>query len=195
MPIPKPLSTTKVATHCHVSHAAVCNWVKAGKLKAYRTPGGQYRIEPKVLVAFMKEHGMPIPEELSPKRVQRIIVVDDEPQIVELASRALGSEGAGYEVASAPDGYTAGRLVSSLRPELVLLDIRMPGVDGFAVCENIKSNPETKHTKVLIVTAFATEENVRRLKKLGADDFLEKPFEIAVLKERVEKLIGPPDGD
>ena len=195
MAIPKPLSTTKVATYCHVSHAAVCNWVKAGKLKAYRTPGGQYRIEPKVLVAFMKQHGMPMPEELSPKRVQRIIVVDDEPQIVELATRALGSEGVGYEVESAPDGYTAGRLVSSLRPELVLLDIRMPGVDGFAVCENIKSDPETKDTKVLIVTAFATEENVRRLKGLGADDFLEKPFEISVLKTKVEELIGLPNVD
>ena len=193
MPIPKPLSTTKVAKHCHVSHAAVCNWVKAGKLKAYRTPGGQYRIEPKVLLAFMKDHGMPIPEELSPKRAQRIVVVDDEPQIVALATRALGKEGAGYEVEGARDGYTAGRLVQSLRPELVLLDIRMPGLDGFAVCENIKNDPATKHMKVLIVTAYATEENVARLKKLGADDFLEKPFQIAALREKVEALIGPPE--
>ena len=173
MATPKPLSTTHVAKFCHVSHAAVCNWVKGGKLKAYRTPGGQYRIEPHQLKEFMKRHGMPIPEELSPKSVKRIVVVDDEPEIVDLARRALGKGGAGYEVEAAQDGYTAGRLVHSLLPDLVVLDIRMPGIDGIMVCKNIKSDPATKHTKVLIATAYATEENVRKLRELGAEDFLE----------------------
>jgi len=194
MPVPKPLSTTKVARFCHVSHAAVCNWVKLGKLKAYRTPGGQYRIEPHVLVEFMKRHGMPIAEELEARSVPRIVVVDDEPQLVQLAVRALGPGGMGYDVESARDGYTAGRLVHSLRPDLVLLDIRMPGIDGFAVCENIKSDPATRHAKILIVSAYATEENVRKLKALGAEDFLEKPFELSALRQKVQELIGPPTG-
>jgi len=192
MATPKPLSTTKVAKFCHVSHAAVCNWVKAGKLKAYRTPGGQYRIEPAVLTDFMKQHGMPIPEELEPKRVQRIVVVDDEKQIVEFATRALGAEGVGYAVESAQDGYTAGRLIHSLQPDLVLLDIRMPGIDGFKVCENIKSDPATKDTRILIITAYATEENVDRLVENGAEGILEKPFDIATLTARVEEIIGAP---
>jgi len=192
MPVPKPLSTTKVAKHCHVSHAAVCNWVKAGKLKAYRTPGGQYRIEPAVLVAFMKDHGMPIPEELAPKGTKRIVVVDDEPEILDLATRALGAEGAGYEVETAGDGYTAGRLVHSLKPELVLLDIRMPGIDGIAVCQNIKNDPTTRHTRVLVVTAYGTPENIRRLKEAGAEDFIDKPVEVSALLARVEEMIGPP---
>jgi len=191
MAVPKPLSTTKVAKFCHVSHAAVCNWVKAGKLKAYRTPGGQYRIEPAVLKDFMKQHGMPIPEELEPKGVQRIVVVDDEAQVVEFAVRALGPDGAGYAVESAQDGYTAGRLVHSLKPELVLLDIRMPGIDGFKVCENIKGDPATKDTRVLIITAYATEENVDRLLELGAEGVLEKPFDIATLTGKVAEIIGP----
>ena len=157
MTIPKPLSTTKVASFCHVSHAAVCNWVKAGKLKAYRTPGGQYRIEPGVLVEFMKHHGMPIPQELTPRTAKRIVVVDDEAEILELAKRALGADAAGYDVETAQDGYTAGRLVHSLLPELVVLDIRMPGLDGIAVCRNIKADPATRHTKVLVVTAYATD--------------------------------------
>lgn len=195
MDIPKPLSTTKVARHCHVSHAAVCNWVKAGKLKAYRTPGGQYRIEPSVLVAFMKDHGMPISEELCPKRAKRVVVVDDEPQVVDVAARALGPEGAGYEVETAGDGYAAGRLVHSFLPDVVLLDIRMPDIDGFAVCENIKNDPATAHTKVLIITAHATEENIERLKALGAEGFLEKPFELSTLVSMVEGLIGKADAN
>jgi excisionase family DNA binding protein len=188
----KPLSTTKVARFCHVSHAAVCNWVKAGKLRAYRTPGGQYRIEPGVLVEFMKQLGMPVPEELTPGRVKRIVVVDDEPDITNMAMRVLGTDGVGYEVTTAPDGYTAGRLVHSLLPDLVVLDIRMPGIDGIAVCKSIKTNPATRQAKVLIATAYATDENVKRLRDLGAEDFLEKPFDGAVLVRKVKKLIGEP---
>ena len=196
MPVPKPFTSTKVARFCHVSHAAVCNWAKLGKLKAYRTPGGQYRFEPHVLVEFMKKHGMPVPEELLPRKAPRIVVVDDEAEIGQGVMRVLGKEGggSGYEVETARDGYTAGRLIQSLRPDLVILDIRMPGIDGFAVCENIKSDPATRHAKILILSAYATGENVERLKALGAEAFIEKPFEIAVLKEKVQKLIGLPNG-
>ena len=192
MAIPKPLSTTKVARFCHVSHAAVCNWVRSGKLKAYRTPGGQYRIEPQVLVDFMKQHGMPIPEEMSPRGVKRIVVVDDEVEILELVKRGLGRLGAGYDVEVAADGYTAGRLVHSLAPDLVLLDIRMPGIDGIAVCRNIKSDPATAKTRILVVSAYATDENIRRLRDLGAEDFLEKPFDVTTLTAKVKSLIGAP---
>ena len=192
MTVPKPLSTTKVAKYCHVSHAAVCNWVKAGKLKAYRTPGGQYRIEPSVLLAFMKQHEMPIPEELQSRGVPCIVVVDDEEQVVDFVARALGDHGAGYIVESARDGYTAGRLVHSLRPELVLLDIRMPGIDGFKVCETIKNDPTTRDTKVLIITAYADQENLGRLLEMGAEGVLEKPFDLATLTGRVRELLGVP---
>jgi CheY-like chemotaxis protein len=165
-----------------------------GKLKAYRTPGGQYRIEPHVLAEFMHRHGMPVPEELSPAKSLRIVVVDDQVEIGQGVMRVLGKEsgGSGYEVETALDGYTAGRLVQSQRPDLVILDIRMPGIDGFAVCENIKSDPATRGAKILIMSAFITKENVARLKALGADAFLEKPFDIAILKEKVQKLIGLP---
>lgn len=188
----KPLSTTKVAHFCHVSHAAVCNWIKSGKLQAYRTPGRQYRINQSVLVDFMKHHGMPVPEELGAKGVKRIVVVDDEPEIAHLATRVLGTGAAGYDVKTAPDGYTAGRLVNSLLPDLVVLDIRMPGIDGIAVCKSIKTNPATGHTKVLVVTGYATDEAMRQLRDLGADDFLVKPFDGPTLTRKVHKLIGDP---
>ena len=192
MPTPKPLSTTKVAKFCHVSHAAVCNWVKSGKLIAYRTPGGQYRIEPHVLLEFMMRHGMPIPEELSPRRAKRIVVVDDEVEILELVKRGLGKTGTGYEVETAADGYTAGRLVHSLAPDLVLLDIRMPGIDGIMVCRNIKTDPATAKTRVLVVSAYATDENVKKLRELGVEDFLEKPFDVTTLAVKVKSIIGEP---
>ena len=191
MPTAKPFTTTKVAKFCHVSHAAVCNWVKSKKLRAYRTPGGQYRIEPSVLVEFMKFHGMPIAEELRASASQTILVVDDEPEMKESLVRILGPSLAGYTVEGASDGFTAGKLVNTLRPELVLLDLHMPGLDGFRVLESIKSDPLTRTTKVLVITAYATDENVQRLKTLGADGWVRKPVDSAELKRRVSDLIGP----
>ncbi|HUU42695.1 MAG TPA: response regulator, partial [Planctomycetota bacterium] len=121
-----------------------------------------------------------------------IVVVDDEEQVVDFVARALGDHGAGYIVESARDGYTAGRLVHSLRPELVLLDIRMPGIDGFKVCETIKNDPTTRDTKVLIITAYADQENLGRLLEMGAEGVLEKPFDLATLTGRVRELLGAP---
>jgi excisionase family DNA binding protein len=191
MPTAKPFTTTKVAGFCHVSHAAVCNWVKSKKLRAYRTPGGQYRIEPSVLVEFMKFHGMPIPEELCRGASHTILVVDDEPEVKESLVRILGPTLTGYAVEGASDGFTAGKLLNTLKPELVLLDLHMPGVDGFRVLESIKADPQTRHIKVLVITAYATDENVQKLKALGADGWMKKPVDFTELRRRVGELIGP----
>jgi CheY-like chemotaxis protein len=82
--------------------------------------------------------------------------------------------------------------VHSLLPDLVVLDIRMPGIDGATVCRSIKTDPATRHVKVLVMTAYATDENVRHLRGLGADDFLQKPFDAAALLHKVQRLIGEP---
>ena len=188
----KPLTTTKVAAYCHVSHAAICNWIKAKKLKAYRTPGGLYRIEPRVLVEFMERHGMPVSAELRGPSKQVILVVDDDAEIVSAVRRILGEDGAGYTVEGATDGFSAGQMVQSLQPGLILLDIRMPGMDGFKVLEQLKSEPTTKDIKVLILTGYATDENVARFQEIGVDGWMEKPLDFDALKKNVAEFIGEP---
>jgi len=78
----------------------------------------------------------------------------------------------------------------SFDPHLVILDLMMPGLDGFKVCAQVKSDPDTEHIKVLIVTGFGSEDNIERALRLGADGYLLKPLSVEQLQERVEDLLG-----
>ena len=137
----KPVLTTfEAARLCHVSPLSIINWVNAGRLPAFRTPGGHRRIRREDLITFMRDNGLPLPEELSQGAGRRkVLIVDDEPAILKLLAEQLKRQTKDpFEVATASDGFEAGRLVASLRPDVVILDLRMPGVDGFQVCKTIR---------------------------------------------------------
>ena len=90
----------------------------------------------------MRENGMPLAEELQAGSGKlRVLVVDDEPAIRDLLSEHFTTRTPSYEVMTAADGFEAGRLVATFRPDVVLLDLRMPGMDGFQVCRTIKADP------------------------------------------------------
>jgi len=126
----RPLSTGEAATFCHVSQVAIYKWIKEGKLKAHQTPGNHHRIQVVDFIKFLKRYGMPIPEELLTPSKQRILIVDDEPGVIGFITRALQDMDGDYQIASALDGYTAGEKVTNFRPHLIILDLRMPGMDG-----------------------------------------------------------------
>ena len=189
----KPLTTRDVAEYCHVTPVGVQQWIKAGKLKAYTTPGGHYRIQKRDFKKFLEKYGMPIDEAFfSDGTVRKLLVVDDEPNIVELVIRLLSTNGGNYRFASAYDGYEAGLQVASFKPELVLLDLMMPRVDGFEVCRKIKTSPDTSHIKVLVITGYLEETNIQKIAKCGADDWLAKPLKAVELKNKVAQLLGEP---
>jgi len=94
------------------------------------------------------------------------------------------------ELETAADGFEAGLKVVSFKPHLVVLDLVMPGLDGFKLCEQVKSNSETKHIKILIVTGFGSKENAEQALGLGADGYLLKPLNADELQERVRDLLG-----
>ncbi|MFQ6092974.1 MAG: response regulator, partial [bacterium] len=186
----KPLTTGDVARYCHVTHVGVLKWIKGGKLKAYSTPGGHYRILRNDFRDFLKQYNMPIDESFFSDHTKKILVVDDEPDIVELIIRVLKSDNSNYVFASASDGYEAGLQVAAFKPDLVVLDIMMPKLDGFEVCRQIKSNPETQHIKILGITGFAEDGNIDKMLACGADHCLAKPLQIEELKARVRGLVG-----
>ena len=180
-------TTFEAAKLCHVSPLSIINWVNAGRLPAFRTPGGHRRIRREDLVKFMKENGIPLAEELSAGSGRsRVLVVDDDPAIRDILSQHLGAREEPFEVMTASDGFEAGRLVATFKPDVVLLDLRMPGMDGFQVCRTIKADPETSGTIVIAMTGFHTPETEARIKECGAVDCFAKPVEASVLAENID---------
>jgi excisionase family DNA binding protein len=183
------LTTGEIARYCAVSHLTVTNWIRAGKLFASRTPGGHNRIRREDLLRFLIEHDFPVPRELA-KEGKQILVVDDERALVETIAQTLREDG--YQVSIAFDGYEVGLQMATLRPDLLLLDLIMPGLDGFSICQRVKANPEGKPTKIIAMTGFVQEGNLAKAIECGADLCLAKPFQLQTLKVMVAKLLGDP---
>jgi len=184
----RKLTTHQIASMLGVSDQSVANWVDAGHLLASRTPGGHRRIEVGDLVAFLREQGVSVPQELLPASMT-ILVVDDEPEVAESVADLLRHHCPKYRVVTATDGFAAGRLVSDLLPDLVLLDLYMPGLDGFEVCRRIKSDPKTTDIMVVAMTAHHTDEAEQAITEAGAEVCFAKPLLGEALAEIICDLL------
>ena len=143
------------------------------------------------LVAFMSKQGIPIPAEDTPVEERiRILVVDDDAIIVETIVQGLEEDENNYEVISASDGFEAGLQVNHFKPHLLILDIMMPDIKGFEVCKKIKSQDETKDTKIIVLSAYLDDEKFKQMKAHGADACFSKPLPLPQLKEEVARLLG-----
>ncbi len=185
-------TTFEAAKLCHVSPLSIINWVNAGRLPAFRTPGGHRRIRREDLVRFMRENGIPLPEDLRESSGRpRVLVVDDDAYVRDVLAEHLRTRQKPYEIATAADGFEAGRLVATFRPDVVLLDLRMPGLDGFHVCRAIKASPETAATIVIAMTGFYTSEMEARILECGALRCLAKPVEPSAIGAMLDELFQP----
>ncbi len=117
----------------------------------------------------------------------RVLVVDDDPEVVTLVEYKLNQQGFGVE--SAGDGQQALDKVAADPPELILLDIMMPGLSGLDVLENLRSNGATVQIPVIMLTAKAQEDDVARGFSLGADDYIIKPFSLKELMSRINAVL------
>jgi two-component system response regulator RpaA len=117
----------------------------------------------------------------------KIVTVDDDPAILELIR--INLEMQGHKVFAARDGIEGFSLVRQEQPALVILDVMMPGADGFTVCQRIRKNPDTEATPVLMLTALGVVDDKVKGFDAGADDYLVKPFEIPELLVRVRALL------
>lgn len=180
----KILSTFEVARMLELSPGTVANWVDAGKLKAFTTLGGHRRIKAEDLMSFLKEKNIPVPEALASRMSQKILIVDDDPAFLRLMERYFRAEKKHWELFSAHDGFQAGSLVGSEKPDVVLLDIMLPDFNGFKVCEIIKAS--NRHTMVIAVTGYDSEDIRTKILAAGADDYFVKPVKFADLIKRIE---------
>lgn len=196
----KLLRTQEVAKICQVAQGTVIRWINEGRLPAASTAGGHNRIRPKDLLTLLKSLNLPIPEELSsdPSLDQktRVLIVDDEPEVRKMIRWMIEQDFIGVEIEEAQEGFVAGWLTHSFHPHLVVLDLMLPGLDGFHVCEFIRRFPELKDTKIIAISALMDPEVAKKIMSLGANDFLTKPFDLDVLKEKIcTQLNGRRKGD
>ena len=187
------LTVFKASKVCNVSTKTIINWIDSGHIEAYKTVGGHRRIRKSDLESFMRKQGIPIPDAEIEEERKRILVVDDDPIIVETIVQALEEDQYDYEVISASDGFEAGIQVNHFKPHLILLDIMMPDIKGYEVCRKIKSNEATKDTKIIVLSAYLDEEKFRKMKEYGADVCFSKPLPLPQLKEEVARLLDLAD--
>lgn len=119
----------------------------------------------------------------------RILIVEDEESLLKLESILLTSRG--YQVRGVTDGVAALKEISENRPDLVLLDIMMPGIDGFEVCRRIKEDPSTKDIPVVMLTAKKSSMDQARGAQVGADAYITKPFKSVKIMEVIDGLLKP----
>ena len=124
-------------------------------------------------------------------KAEKVVVIEDEPDIREVTEHNLAREG--YHVYSSPDGEKGLRLVREKSPDLVLLDLMLPGLDGIEVCRELKAARETRAIPVIMVTAKGEESDIVLGLGMGADDYIAKPFSPKELIARVKAVLrrGP----
>lgn len=118
----------------------------------------------------------------------RILIADDEPNIVLSLEHLMKREG--FTVATAGDGRAALEAVETQPPDLILLDVMMPVMNGLEVCQTIRANPAWKDVKIVLLTAKGREVDREKGMGLGADDYITKPFATKDVVERVKELLG-----
>jgi len=117
----------------------------------------------------------------------KILVVDDEPDILKVVTFILKKTG--YEIFSAVDGKEALKLIKDKRPDLILLDLRLPVIDGYEVCRKVKSDDSLKAIPVLLLTASGVDSVAQKAQTLGAEDFIIKPFSKEDLLKKINKYL------
>ena len=142
------------------------------------------------LVSFMKEFGMPLPADLC-QDPPLVMIVDDEKDILEMLEDLMKSGDGDVNVARAQNGVEALLLIGERKPNLLILDIMMPGMNGYEVCQKLKSNPGTQNIKIVAITGDHNPAVKERILKSGADLFFTKPLEIVGFREQCFQLLQP----
>ncbi|WP_037570929.1 response regulator [Spirochaeta cellobiosiphila] len=189
-------SALEVANICGVVNQTAINWIKNDYLKAFTTPGGQYRVYAEDLVNFLQDRNMRIPDELvevvhNSEEGKSILIIDDDKELNNLLKTYVERKLTGFTIYQAFDGYEAGSMLYRVRPSIVILDIDLPGVNGHVICKKIKSDADLGSPYIIAVTGMNDSNEERLILEEGADAFLGKPFDpsevVTLIAEFIEK--------
>ncbi len=180
-------TTGEAAKICKVSQQTIIRCFDSGQLKGFRVPGSRFRRIPReLLFTFMKENGIPTDALESGKR--KILIVDDDEELVELLVDVFDRDGR-FDNKTANNGFDAGMLVKEFRPDLVVLDVMLPDINGKEVCQRVRSDSSLDNVQIICISGMVEADKVADLKLSGANDFIQKPFAVEKLIERACELL------
>jgi excisionase family DNA binding protein len=186
-------SALEVANLCGVVNQTAINWIHNGYLKAFMTPGGQYRIYAEDLMTFLNKRGMRVPPELEDQLNDdvdwnAVLIVDDDTELNDLLKRWFERKLSRFSIHQAFDGFEAGRLIAEMRPGFVVLDIDLPGVNGHALCRKIKEDPVFGKPFIIAMTGLDRPEEGQKMLAEGADAFFAKPLDFEAVTASVAEF-------
>jgi len=186
----KYYTTGEIAKITGISQKTIKNYCTQGKIKSEKTPITNYRrISRQNLVRFLEENSIPL-DILDGKSGKKVLVTDDDKKIVKLVTEYLKNIDESFIIDTASNGYEACIKAGVLIPDIMILDLNMPKVDGFEVVRNIRTIEETKHARIIICTGYASEENRKTLEEFGVSLIIEKPVKFEEFKKAVSMLTG-----
>lgn len=180
-------TTGEAAKICKVSQQTIIRCFDNGQLKGFRVPGSRFRRIPREsLYKFMKDNGIPTDALESGKR--KVLLVDDDTELLELMNKVIEDDGR-FEVRIATNGFDAGMMVKEYRPDVIVLDVMLPDINGKEVCHRVRADSTLEEVRILCISGMIEEDKIQELRLAGADDFLSKPFEIEELIDRMCQLM------
>ncbi len=180
-------TTGEAAKICKVSQQTIIRCFDSGQLKGFRVPGSRFRRIPReLLYTFMRENGIPTDALDSGKR--KVLVVDDDEDLVELIVDALERDGR-FDIRSVNNGFQAGMLIKEFRPDLIVLDVMLPDINGKEVCTLVRSQQAMDDVRIICISGMVEADKVQELRDAGANDFMQKPFDVDNLIIRVCQLL------
>lgn len=187
-------TTGEAARICKVSQQTIIRCFDNGSLKGFRVPGSRFRRIPRdQLFQFMKDNGIPTDALESGKR--KVLIVDDDEDLVELLVDVFARDGR-FEIRTANNGFDAGMFVKEFRPDLVVLDVMLPDINGKEVCQRVRQDDTLEAVKIICISGMVEQDKVADLKAAGANDFIQKPFTVDTLLDRscdlldIERTVG-----
>jgi excisionase family DNA binding protein len=187
------LTPNEVAELLMVNPVTVRQWAARGLLRSQTTPGGHRRFLLSDVEEFARSRGSSRTPR-NPGRPERVLIVDDDIQIGPFIAELIKARDPRISIEIAHDGFEAGLKVESFRPHVLLLDLMMPGMDGFEVCRRLRARPTLNHVRIVAMTGFASQENVERIMGAGADACLPKPLDPERLLAELRLAAGAAEG-
>ena len=171
------LGTLRIARLCQVTPATVAHWIDQGYLKGHRTPTGHRRVESDDLLAFLREHGMPVPPELEREDGdgrEPVVVVEDDPSYGKMLQRAVQASELKVDLTVALTGMDGLMAIGRVQPAVIVLDYSLPDLNAAQVVERLLAPGSKLEAEVLVVTAGVADEDVAWLHRLGVKEIVEK---------------------